>query len=336
MKGKSADVRVSVALSTFQGAKYLQEQLESIADQTHCPDEVIVSDDASTDGTMGIVERFASQAPFQVRADVNTEQLGYTKNFEKAILICNGEIIFLADQDDVWHPEKLRTQLALFDALPRVGAVFTDADLVDKRLMPKGQSLWESVGFDASQQKRFAGGEAFDLLLRRNVVTGTTMGFRSTLRDLVLPIPGNWVHDHWIAALISAVSDVAMIPRRLVRYRQHEEQAIGAVKVTGMAKAVGAAKMRIFDKQRISASSFLRVADQYAAAQRRLRSTMATYPCSRQLLQRLQARIDHVRARAEIRTGKGRFRLLMREAFSLNYQRYSGGWKSVAVDLFLS
>jgi hypothetical protein len=297
---------------------------------------LIVCDDGSADGTVEIVKRFRSRAAFPVRVHVNDEQLGYTKNFERAIGLCEGNIIFLADQDDVWHPEKLSAQLVMFDASSKVGAVFTDADLVDERLAPRGQTLWGSVGFGPPLQKRFAEGAAFDLLLKRNVVAGTTMGFRAPFRDLVLPIPGDWVHDHWISALISAVADVAMIPRRLVRYRQHEGQAIGAVQATGVAKAIGAARMRLVERRKISGSSFLRVADQYAAAHKRLSSTIAPYSCPPRVIHELEARIDHVRARAKMRSGNGRLRLLMREALLLNYQRYSSGWKSIAVDVFLS
>jgi glycosyltransferase involved in cell wall biosynthesis len=330
-----SNVRVSVALCSYQGARYLPEQLDSIAEQTRPPDEMIICDDGSTDGTIEIVKRFRSQAPFPVRELVNDERLGYTRNFERAIALCEGDIIFLSDQDDVWHPDKLNIQLGVFDRSPDVGAVFTDADLVDARLVPRGQSLWGFVGFGATLQKRFAKGGAFDLLLKRNVVTGTTMGFRGALRDLVLPIPADWVHDHWISALIAAVTDVAMVPRRLVRYRQHEGQAIGARKTTGMAKAIEVARMRLVDKRKLSASSFLRAADQYAAVRERLNETLATYPCSTHVLHRLEERIGHFRARARMRTGKGRLRLLMREALALNYQRYSSGWKSIAVDVFL-
>src|SRR5918996_5112957 len=107
---------VSVALCTYQGEKYLQEQLDSIAGQLRPPNEVVVCDDGSTDGTLGILDRFRSRAPFPVRVYVNEKQLGPTKNFERAIAHCEGALIFLSDQDDVWHPEKLSTLVPIFVA----------------------------------------------------------------------------------------------------------------------------------------------------------------------------------------------------------------------------
>src|SRR5258708_37621369 len=98
---------LSVAMCTYNGARFLPEQLESIAAQTKLPDELVVCDDRSTDGSVEIIRSFAQRAPFEIRLDINANNLGSTKNFEKAIGLCQGEIIALADQDDVWCPQKL-------------------------------------------------------------------------------------------------------------------------------------------------------------------------------------------------------------------------------------
>src|SRR6266436_7212118 len=102
-----SDYRISVAMCTYNGARFLPRQLESIATQTRLPDELVVCDDGSSDESVAIVRWFANSAPFTVRLEINERNLGSTKNFGKAIGLCEGDIIALADQDDVWKPLKL-------------------------------------------------------------------------------------------------------------------------------------------------------------------------------------------------------------------------------------
>jgi glycosyltransferase involved in cell wall biosynthesis len=106
---------ISVALAAYNGARYLQEQLDSLAAQRRLPDELVVVDDASSDGTVGILERFRATAPFEVKVHRNTANLGYSANFEVAISRCTGDIIFMSDQDDVWFPEKIEAVAGCFD-----------------------------------------------------------------------------------------------------------------------------------------------------------------------------------------------------------------------------
>ena len=98
---------LSIALASYNGERYIAEQLDSIARQTRLPDELIISDDASGDATPAIALDFARQAPFPVKVLQNSERAGSTRNFEIAIRACTGDIIFLCDQDDVWYPNKI-------------------------------------------------------------------------------------------------------------------------------------------------------------------------------------------------------------------------------------
>ena len=223
---------MSVALCTYQGARFLDAQLESIARQTRIPDELVVCDDRSSDGTVAILRAFARRAPFPVRIEVNPVNLGSTRNFERAIGLCTGDFIATCDQDDVWLPEKIALTLAAFDDDPRRALVFTDADVVDDDLRPRGYRLWDSVFLGSRQRRLFREGRGLEVLLRQWAVTGTTMTFRASLRSLVLPIPGIWVHDAWIALLVGAVSPVGLVERPTVRYRQHASQQIGATRLT--------------------------------------------------------------------------------------------------------
>lgn len=101
---------ISVAMCTYNGSAFLQEQLDSIAAQTRLPDELVICDDGSSDSTVDIVERFAHGVSFRVQLFRNPQNLGSTRNFEQAMRLCTGDLIALSDQDDVWMPEKLARQ----------------------------------------------------------------------------------------------------------------------------------------------------------------------------------------------------------------------------------
>ena len=100
---------VSVVMSTYNGDRYLEEQLQSLADQVHLPHELVVADDGSTDGTWDIVQDFAARAPFPVVSTRNSENLGYGASFLAATGRASGRLVAFCDQDDVWHPDKLAT-----------------------------------------------------------------------------------------------------------------------------------------------------------------------------------------------------------------------------------
>src|SRR5437879_647993 len=150
MKGQ----RISVAMCTYNGARFLPEQLGSIAAQTRLPDELVICDDRSTDESVEIIRAFLDHAPFASRLEINDSNLGSTENFDKAIGLCQGEIIALADQDDVWRPEKLSCLADVLDRDGRIGAVFSDADLIDQESRPLARTLWGSFLFNSSEQEK--------------------------------------------------------------------------------------------------------------------------------------------------------------------------------------
>lgn len=121
----------SVALITFNGAKYLQEQLDSLAKQTVLPDELVVCDDCSTDATMEILHRFAESAPFPVRIFQNEKNLGWSANFHRAFFLCEKDVTFFCDQDDIWLPKKIEKMLSAFEREPEVGMVLSYDHRVD-------------------------------------------------------------------------------------------------------------------------------------------------------------------------------------------------------------
>jgi glycosyltransferase involved in cell wall biosynthesis len=316
--------RLSIALATYNGERYLGEQLESILCQTRLPDELVVFDDASTDSTAAIVRDFAGRAPFPVRFWINAERLGSTRNFEAAIRACSGDIIFLCDQDDVWYPDKIARMEERFADDPEAGAVFTDADVVDQDLRPFGPRLWHTVRFKQKDQARFAAHDALSVLLRRPVVTGATLAFRSSYRELILPMPEIWIHDAWISLLIGAVSHLVALPTPLIAYRQHSANQIGIP--------------RRGPRRRRSGSFTLMYGPAihcFEALRERLRKFGGRFPQSGRHLSRLDAKLVFLRARSGLPPKRWR-RLpgAMHELVPLRYHRYAKGIGSFLGDLW--
>lgn len=223
----NTQLSLSIALTTYNGEHYIREQLDSIVHQNRQPDEIIISDDASVDSTLEIIKEFKCNAPFPVKIQINQKRLGSTRNFESAIRACSGDIIFLCDQDDIWYPDKIKRIEDCFKNNIEVGAVFTDADVVNQNLQSYGPKLWKKHRFSPREQGLVNKSDAFTVLLKHSVVTGATMAFRSNFRDFLIPIPDIWVHDAWIAFLISASSNLIAIPTPLIAYRQHGSNQIG-------------------------------------------------------------------------------------------------------------
>ena len=218
---------VSVAMCSYNMAAFIEEQLVSLARQTRLPNELVVCDDGSEDRTVEIVRAFAATAPFDVRIVQNDPRLGCNKNFEKAISLCNGDIIFLCDHDDVWHEQKIEILLGLMRD-ETVGGAFGDADVVLGDLTPRGFTLWDTCNFNPERRQRFAAGEQFSELIINNVVQGAAAAFKSSFRPAIIPIPLEWQHDYWIALIVSAQARISFTERRMLDYRQHGGNLIGA------------------------------------------------------------------------------------------------------------
>jgi glycosyltransferase involved in cell wall biosynthesis len=318
-------LRFCVALCTYNGQAFLAEQLASIARQTRLPDAMVVVDDASADATLEVARRFAAEAPFPVSVLRNPRNLGYARNFERAIRAAEGDVIVLSDQDDVWRPDKLALIEAELARSPGVGLVFSDAEVVDASLRPLGFRLWDSVGFGPELRARFAGGEAFEVLVRGNFVTGATLAFRASLRDAVLPIAEGTHHDAWIAMLAAALGDVAAIPEPLILYRQHGGNQIGARRVSLLGRLRRARRLRFHDMERLRA--------QHQAVLGRLEELGAATPAR-------TAALDDAIRHLGVRTGLSdrrarRLAPIAGEVLSGAYARHGRGLSSALRDLLL-
>ena len=217
---------ISVALCTYNGERFLARQLQSIQQQTRLPDELVICDDCSTDGTVSILRDFAQSASFPVRVFENQRNLVFVANFEQAISLCAGDLIALSDQDDLWYPIRLERSEQVFQAHPQVGMVFSDGDIIDDQDQPAGTRLWASFGFAGERKQQMLAGD-YTVLAGKRFVTGATMMFRSRLRPHCLPVGSGWLHDEWIASTAAAVADMWPIEEPLIRYRKHASQQVG-------------------------------------------------------------------------------------------------------------
>ena len=239
MTGAPANPRVSVAVCTYNGEKFVAEQMRSILTQTLLPGEVVVSDDGSTDRSVEIVldtvKAWQSANP-AARVDLhvlrNEAPSGVTKNFEKALMACRGDLIALCDQDDVWHPDRLESSVAVFDGRPDVLLLHSDAQLIDDGGHPTGEYLLSALGVSTAEIEAVRSGRALDVLLRRNIVTGATTMVRKELVQRARPFPAAWVHDEWLGAVAASTGRLEIVERPLIGYRQHSGNQIGAGRVT--------------------------------------------------------------------------------------------------------
>ncbi len=234
---------ISVAMCTRNGASYVGEQVASILRQELLPDELIVSDDASTDDTVAIVRSiFEELDPASPAARVgltvleNVDPLGVTKNFEQAVRATSGDLIALCDQDDRWHSDRLTRQAAEFESRKDLELLFTDAVLVGAEGNPLGFTLFESLELKSADIELIRDGHAFPLLLKRNLATGATIMFRRGLLTRALPFPLEWVHDEWLAIIGAATSRIDLLDEHLVDYRQHGSNEVGVRQPTLLVK----------------------------------------------------------------------------------------------------
>lgn len=205
---------ISVCVAAFNGEKYIEEQLNSILSQLEAGDEVIVSDDGSTDRTLRILESF-TQKDQRVKL-VHGPGQGIIRNYDYVISLSQGDFIFLADQDDVWLPEKVAQVTSYFDAHPKTLVVVSDLMIVDEQLQELEPSYFSyrhvKTGFFSN--------------IIKNKYIGAGMAFRSQLKELILPIPAEVpMHDMWIGLLAESRHGAALLPEVLTLYRRHDDNA---------------------------------------------------------------------------------------------------------------
>lgn len=222
---KTNNQLVSIALATYNGEKYLPELLRSLENQTWDNIEIIASDDNSTDNTLEVLGR---QLRHPIEIITNTKRLGVNGNFERSIFGCNGAYIALADQDDVWCPEKISDLMSAMQNEERKHGkdtpilIFSDLEIVDKKL----ECIHKS--FFSLTQKSQKASQLRDFILG-NHIPGCSMLLNRAAISLTLPFPKNIViHDWWLAMVVATFGHIHYIDKAHVKYRQHGNNTIGA------------------------------------------------------------------------------------------------------------
>ncbi len=219
-----------VLMCTFNGARYITEQLDSIFSQSAFVDRISIYDDRSSDGTVECIHAYLAQLPEaqrqRVRLEINAANLGYAGNFMQAIEKSAGEILFLCDQDDIWEPSKVARFLEAFRD-SSADMVFSDGILIDAEgRRYSNATVLSSYGLSRRQVSRFQM-HAFALLSKRNYINGCAAAVRRSRALQALPLPCDMPHDYWLALWCSANGGVCALAEPLYRYRQHAYNVIG-------------------------------------------------------------------------------------------------------------
>lgn len=223
-------MKVSVALCTYNGENYLNEQIDSILNQTRKVDEIVVCDDSSTDSTFEILEVYAKSHPDVFKVVKNGTTLRSVKNFEKAISLCTGDVIFLSDQDDSWVPEKVADIIGFFEANPTINVVATNGYCMDENseIIDKF-TVWDIPKLFQDNNAYFDYYKIISCFF--NIATGATMALRKSYVNECIPFPEirNFHHDEWIARISSSKNQFAFLHDKYIKYRIHAAQQVGGV-----------------------------------------------------------------------------------------------------------
>ena len=209
---------VSIALASYNGEKYIKEQLDSILNQTYSDFELIVCDDCSADSTTNIVKDYCAKDK-RITLYINERRLGVNKNFEKAILLCSGEYIALSDQDDIWLPNHLEK---LLEIIKGHKLACGNSELIDKNgnsMAIKLNEIEELYTFNDSDNL------LYKLICSRNPFQGASMLMHRSFINQVIPIPDNIpYHDTWFALNSCFIDRIQYTFDVITLYRQHKGQ----------------------------------------------------------------------------------------------------------------
>ncbi|GHA88878.1 glycosyltransferase family 2 protein [Cognatilysobacter bugurensis] len=327
MSGASNESGLSVAvvMCTYNGAQFVAEQLESLFAQTRQPDHLVIVDDASTDDTYALVEQLCTQRPpgMRLTLECNARNLGYVANFDHALSLADEDILFLCDQDDIWHAGKVERMVREFACRPDLDLLHTDARLVDAAGEPLGYGLFSALELSESDRAALHAGRGFDVVLRHSVVTGATAAVRRDAARRAAPFPAHWVHDEWLAITCALSGRIDCLEEAWIDYRQHGGNQLGAAKRSGRERFASGASRRAL-MQRIEARLEVLLE----------RLDVGQFIASDAQRDALRDRLCHARVRAHlpVRTF-ARIGRVAKEWARGGYGRHSFGLRSAVADL---
>ncbi len=207
---------ISIALCTYNGEKYLAQQLDSIIAQTYKDLEIIIVDDCSTDATVSIIKRY-TEADDRIKFYKNEHNLGYNKNFERAISLTTGDYISISDQDDIWELNKIEV---LFENIGNNWLVFSNSKFIDESGKESNDVL---NNFSVK-------GKDYRIILFNNYAAGHAMLFKREFMDKFLPFPEKGFYDWWMAFMALYHHKIAYVDQVLTKYRKHSASVMQILK----------------------------------------------------------------------------------------------------------
>ncbi len=316
----------SVAMTTWNGERFVCEQLDSILAQSTGPSEIVVCDDASDDATWDILLRYRAEARAEIVLLRNAERAGARRSVERAISNTRSPWIFVSDQDDVWLPEKAHRYLTMLQGKANATIACSDSRIVDESLRPTGRSLWEHLRFGKRYQLQLMGSSPFSRLLRFPALPGHGLAFARKLLPHLFPLPAYWYPDEWISLVGSAMGDIVLDSEPQTLYRQHSNQWVSA----GQA---GHSRQRT-SRKGSAAKLFLRDLERLREMRQRLGDTLTTAEF-KEIAPCLDRREDLLTDRLRMRESPvaRRLFLIARNLVRRSYWRSGRGWLAVARDL---
>ena len=240
-------MKISVALATYNGASYIERQLFSIKNQTYPPSEVVISDDCSTDNTYEIVKAFIQNYNLsEWRLRRNTVNVGYIQNFQSALSLCSGELIFTCDQDDIWDVQKLESIIQIYRDNPSAQVICSSICFIDlkgrplkKEFIPYGMHVKKSKILEIPLWK----------ILEKNFFPGCAMAFSSAIAKEYLRSKNTELEHDWAIAVLGGIyHSLYWYNRELVSYRIHEKNTVGLHRITDNIFKYAVATIRKWDE----------------------------------------------------------------------------------------
>ncbi|MCU7614252.1 glycosyltransferase [Chryseobacterium sp. GMJ5] len=219
-------MKTSVALCTYNGEKYISAQLDSILNQTILPDEIVICDDISKDSTVEIIRDYQKIHP-NIRVFINESNLGFIKNFEKAILQCSFDIIIISDQDDIWEKDKIEKTIGFFTKNPQFDGVFHDLKLMDKENTQPSYLNWKNISHHTILTEIDAGQLFPSLIIKGSFILGCAVAIRKEAIEKYALKDFPFAHDYFIVQKLSSKNALGFIPESLSSYRLHADQVYG-------------------------------------------------------------------------------------------------------------
>lgn len=275
---------ISVALCTYNGEAFLKQQIDSILNQTQKVNEIVVCDDGSTDSTLLLLENYLFKNVDLFKIFKNEINLRSVKNFEKAIGLCTGDIIFLCDQDDVWVENKVEKYIAHFTNNPSINVIASNGFCIDENnIVHEKYAIWDVPAFLKEKKIEFNYFKMISYI--GNIATGASMAIKKKHVQEMFPFPlmYDFHHDEWIAMISSYNNSFEMLNEKYFYYRIHNNQQVGGVFYEKNDKM----KMMLtdifnFENQKISLSIY----------KKRLKKLCYTYLKNKKLIQTNSLLID--------------------------------------------